>query len=117
MAKWTFAAPHSPQPDRNDWKEIRIYHDHGPIEKPGGFFVEFDWFNHIDTYEEDIFTLLRLNRLPDIHKYVMHRFRAWSPQFIAVVLTRTIVATDLMYNEGDVLLRNNIILEWISNYH
>eukprot|EP01084_Bolivina_argentea_P184559 318314_1 len=116
MTQFSYAAPKDNQPpNQNNFKRIGIYHDNGPIVTAGGaFMVEFDWYNHSDTYEEDIFSLLRLNKLPEVHKYVMNTYRTWSRQFIIALQATTLIENDLRYRIGDILSQQNKYYEVIQ---
>ena len=83
----------------DSFKEIRIYADNGPVHTSDGHMVEFNWYNHKNEYEEDIFTLLNLNKLTHVHAYVMASFRKWSPHFAQEVLAQTSIRRGRKYFE------------------
>eukprot|EP01084_Bolivina_argentea_P113334 202012_1 len=103
ITKFRFAKPKGDDAKQDSFKEIRIYDDNGPIETPDGHIIEFDWYNHSHgPYEEDIFTLLDLNLLPEIHEYCWVRFGK-SANLGAKVLRLSVLETDVRYGVGDVV--------------
>ena len=101
ITRFRYAKPKVDASNTDSFKEIRIYADNGPVHTSDGHMVEFNWYNHKNEYEEDIFTLLNLNKLTHVHAYVMASFRKWSPHFAQEVLAQTSIESDFTLSQRE----------------